>query len=287
MALLEMREGHMDAARKLYADSVKMDSQNYLAHYNFASMSMRDGDASQDQEIEASLRAAIRLNPRFGPAYDLLASLFGREARNLDEAAHLSAQAIQLEPGNLGYRVNAANVLMAMQKYADAATVLRNSAKLAKNPHESAMLQNKIAEIEEYQTLRLHAGNKDSGVVDIVGPGAGGGGQESAQVVTIVPAEAEPKHPSEAHGPKHEAAGVIRGVKCSYPSVIEFRVEGAKTVTLYNNNYYKLDFTTLGFTPAGTLRPCDQIEGMKARVQYAESADKTVDGQAITVELRK
>jgi len=82
--------------------------------------------------------------------------------------------------------------------------------------------------------------------------------------------------------------GVIREVRCSYPAVIDFRVEAAKkTISLYSNNYYKLDFSVLGFTPEGNLNPCTGIEGMKARVQYAESSDKTVDGQAVAVELRK
>jgi hypothetical protein len=98
-----------------------------------------------------------------------------------------------------------------------------------------------------------------------------------------------PKHPVEPPvGPKHEAVGVIRGVQCSYPAVIEFRVEGAKkTVSLYSSNYYKLDVSALGYTPEGNLNPCTGLEGTKARVQYAESSDKTVDGQVIAIELRK
>jgi hypothetical protein len=82
--------------------------------------------------------------------------------------------------------------------------------------------------------------------------------------------------------------GVIRGVQCSDPTVIEFKVEGAKkAVSLYSNNYHKLEITALGFTPEATLNPCTGMEGMKARVQYAESSDKTVDGQAVAIELRK
>jgi hypothetical protein len=101
--------------------------------------------------------------------------------------------------------------------------------------------------------------------------------------------ELRTKHPVEPpDGPKHEAVGVIRGVRCSYPAVIEFRVEGAKnTVSIYSSNYYKLDVSALGYTPEGDLNPCTDLEGKKARVQYAESSDKTVDGQVIAIELRK
>jgi hypothetical protein len=101
--------------------------------------------------------------------------------------------------------------------------------------------------------------------------------------------EARPKHPVEPpDGPKHEAVGVIHGVQCSYPAVIEFRVEGAKkTVSVYSSNYYKLDVSALGYTPEGDLNPCTDLEGKKARIQYAECSDKTVDGQIIAIELRK
>jgi hypothetical protein len=70
--------------------------------------------------------------------------------------------------------------------------------------------------------------------------------------------------------------------------VLEFKVEGAKnTASVYTNDYFKLELTALGFTPTGNMNPCTDFEGKKARVQYAESSDKTVDGQVIAVELRK
>jgi len=35
------------------------------------------------------------------------------------------------------------------------------------------------------------------------------------------------------------------------------------------------------------MNPCNDFEGMKARVQYVDSSDKTVDGQVVAIELRK
>jgi len=56
---------------------------------------------------------------------------------------------------------------------------------------------------------------------------------------------------------------------------------------LYNNNFFKIELTVVGFTPKGDINPCSDFEGMKARVQYVDSSDKTVDGQVVAVELRK
>ena len=232
MGFLELSEGHRDEARKWYGESVKLDSQNYLAHYYFATLSMGHGDPEQSKEVEANLRAAIRLNQRFAPAYEQLAS-----------------------------------VLMSMGRYDDAEAVLQALVKSAASPSEAALARRRIAQLDQVQAARLNAHITE----------------------TAVAPDAGPRHPTEPpDGPKHEAVGVIRGVKCSYPAVIEFRVENAKmTASVYNNSYYKLEFSALGFTPEGSLNPCIDIEGKNARVQYAESSDKTVDGQVVTVELRK
>ena len=110
---------------------------------------------------------------------------------------------------------------------------------------------------------------------------------QAGEPVTVV--DKPPKHPTEsAKGPKLTAIGIIRNVVCSYPAVIEFRVVNPrKTISVYNNNFSKLDLTVLGFTPQGDMNPCKDFEGMKARVQYVVSSDKTINGQVIAVELRK
>ncbi len=281
MGYLTSRDVDREPARKWYEQAAKLDPQNFLANYYFATTSMQRNDNSKDAEIEGSLRATIRLNPNFAPAYDQLASFFSMRRQNLDEAHTLNLQAVELEPGNITYRMNAATVLMTMSRYNDAAGVLRNSAKAAKNPNEAAMLQNRLKEVESIQALGAGPSAMSSaaptGEVDI---------QTAETVVDIVH---EPTHPTEPpNGPKHLAVGVIRSVHCSYPAVVEFQVETAqKPVSLYSNNYMKIDLTVLGFTPKSNLDPCKDFEGMKARVQYAESSDKTVDGQAIAVELRK
>jgi tetratricopeptide (TPR) repeat protein len=234
MGYLELHDRHMDAARKWYAEAVKLGSLNYLAHYYFATLSIGRSDLEQDKEIESSLRTAIRLNPRYFPAYDQLAL-----------------------------------VLISKDRTTDAEAVLQDSVKAASTPGEAARVQQRIAELKQMQVVRAQA--------------AANAAEAQADE------EVRPKHPVEPPvGPKHEAVGFIRGVQCSYPAVIEFRVEGAKkTVSVYGSNYYKLDVSALGYTPEGDLNPCKDLEGMKARVQYAESSDKTVDGQVIAIELRK
>jgi len=81
MGYLEFRENHLEKARKWYGEAVKLDSQSYLAHYYFAVMSMR-GEDTNGEEVETSLRTAIKLSPNFAPAYDQLAAFYGMQHKN-------------------------------------------------------------------------------------------------------------------------------------------------------------------------------------------------------------
>jgi tetratricopeptide (TPR) repeat protein len=281
LAFLASRDGDMNTARKSYEEAAKVDQGSYLANYYYAQTAMRDGSGANDPEVESSLRAAIRINPNFAPAYDTLAGLLAMRHENLDEAHTLLLHAVQLEPRNLAYRMNASSELMTMSRYDDAAAVLREALKVASSPRDVAMVNGRLKQIESIQAL----GARPSAM--ITAPPAGVVDMQAAE--SVVTFEQAPKHPTEpANGPKHQATGVIRGVQCTPPAVIEFRVEnGKKPVLLYSNNYFKIDLTVLGFTPSGDMNPCKDFEGMKARIQYAESSDKTVDGQVIAVELRK
>ncbi|MFZ0759625.1 MAG: tetratricopeptide repeat protein, partial [Candidatus Sulfotelmatobacter sp.] len=135
MGFLEFHEGHLDAARNWYAQAVKLDSQSYLAHYFFAAFSMsRPMDAAEEAQVESSFRTSIKLNPNFAPSYDRLASFLAMRHRNLDEAYMMELNAVQLEPANLDYRLNEANVLQQMGGGEDAVTVIRAAMHLAKSP---------------------------------------------------------------------------------------------------------------------------------------------------------
>ena len=157
-------------------------------------------------QIESSLQAAIKLNPKFAPAYDALAMFYGMHHEKLDEAHMMSLRAATLDPANLGFRMNTATILQEQDRYKDAITVLRSSSGLAKTPEEATSLDTRIKQIEESQAQHEQA------------QGAGkparpeyNGNQSPTTVKTVsLPV---PKHPTEAaHGPKLAAQGVIKAV---------------------------------------------------------------------------
>jgi tetratricopeptide (TPR) repeat protein len=285
MGYIEMLDGNREAARKWYEEAVKLGSQSYLAHYYFAALTLGDKGVEPGADIESSLRSAIRLNPSFAPAYNQLSTFYAMQDKNLIEAQNLNLRAIQLDRSNLSYRFNAQHLFMMRGDYENAEKVLKMALSLAKTPGETSELQMRLDQIRAIRETKERSKSQ---------PLEGGDGQ--VLVESYIPAGTAgptPKHPLEATtGAKHLAIGVLHEVSCSEPAILELHMEvttkaGKKQLFLYASNYYKLDLSAIGFIPNAVMNPCKDIEGMKARVEYAESSDKTVDGQMIAIELRE
>jgi tetratricopeptide (TPR) repeat protein len=278
MGYLAMQEKNLDEARKWFAEAVKLDSQDYLANYYFAALSINAATPDDDKEIETSLRTAIRLNPRFAPPYDALAVLDAMHHEDLENAHWMSLRAISLDPGNVGYRVDAASVLVSMGRYDDALAALRAATKVAKDQDEIAMVQSQVDRIRRLEEARAQAAEyaKEQ--------------QETPAPAPVAAVETAPKHPTVTdNGPRHVVTGVIANTSCNYPTEIEFQIRTAdgKSVTLYNNEYDKIDFIAVGFIPSESMDPCTGFKGMKIRATYVDTPDKSVDGQIVAMVLRK
>jgi tetratricopeptide (TPR) repeat protein len=155
MGQLEFRAGRMDQAQKWYEQAVKLDSRSYLANYYFAAIAMsRGGSEDMGSQIESSLQKAIKLNPSFAPSYDRLAMYYNNGHEEMEQAHTMELQAVQLDPGNVPYRINAAYILVNMERENDAITMLENALKIAKNPEETASVQDALKMAQQAQYLR-------------------------------------------------------------------------------------------------------------------------------------
>jgi len=280
MGGIELRSGNHDAARKWYGDAVQLNPKGFLANYYYASTALHFGTGEPDPAIESSFRAAIEANPKFAPAYDGLASYYAMHRQNLDQAYTLAARAVELQPGNFYFRMNTANVAGVMGKYDQAVAIFQAALKLARNPGEIAMAQGRISQIQEAEQARAQAEQQEREFESQ---------QKQEGGVELVHGDAKPKHPNEARGPKHKLLGVIRDVTCSYPNLLEMRLEGTggKVIKLYSNDFFKINLTVVGFSPQGSMNPCVDFNGLKAKVEYAETTDNSVDGQIVSVELHR
>ena len=215
---IEYHSRNLDAARTWYGEAAKLDPKSYLANYYYALISMQSGHIDDDS-IETSLRAAIQSNPRFAPAYERLAAYLGMRHKNMDEAFSLIKTAVKLDPSNYYFRLTAANVLAERGDYKNAIAVAGVAVKLARNPQQVSQAQSQIDQLQHAQESRAQMEQRQR---EYSSQQAQAG---APTVVDIVPVTEAPKHPAEANGPKHKILGVIHGVTCGYPTVLEMRVE--------------------------------------------------------------
>jgi tetratricopeptide (TPR) repeat protein len=275
MGFLAFRAGHMDEARKWYEQAVKLDSQSYIAHYYFAAISMNAGTGpGDDAQVESSLRAAIKLNPSFAPPFERLAAFEGMRRQNLDEAHMMALKAVQLDPGNVSYRMTAASVLIQMERDKDAVAVLHEAVRIAKSPQETAMVQNFLTQVESFATARDEEPEQELKASLQANAASGNSNAEA-------PAEELPK------GPHRFLIGTLQNVHCHDLDIDLTVAAKGKTMALHSGNYYKIEFTALGFTPKGDLSPCKDLEGMSAKVEYVESSAKPAVAYVVAIELHK
>jgi tetratricopeptide (TPR) repeat protein len=285
MGMLAFSEGNLQEAGKWYRQAVQLNSQSYLANYYAAAIAMNEkqgavGESQDEAQIEASLRTAIKLNPAFAPPYDRLAALLGMGRRNLDEARMMELNAIALDPEDVGFRINMANILLEMKQGDNAVKVLQMAAKVAKKPVETfaveTMLKRAQAYAEAQQDERDEMDDEDNPEV---------AAQGSVEKVDAP----EPLHPETfvAKGPHRFLTGTLKNVHCAMSQLDLTVVAAGKTLTLHSENSYKIQFTALGFTPKGDLNPCQDLEGRPAKVEYVESADESSAARVLSIELHK
>jgi hypothetical protein len=283
MGFLEFRVRHIDEARNWYAQAVKLDSQNFLAHYYFAAISMNGPmDAANDAQIESSLRTSIKLNPKFAPSYDRLAAFLATRHKNLDEARLMALNAVELEPGNLNYRMSTANVLLQMRRGGDAVRVIRNAMRLASTPEETSKAEDFLIHAEEFVRVQQESrqfneqANADASAVEATNKIAVANAvAKSIEHDEVIPA-----------GPHRFVTGMLKNIRCDMPAMEMNVVAADKTLGLHSGNYFKVAFSTLNVTLKRDLNPCADLEGRPAKVEYIDSAS---NGPAalVAVEIHK
>jgi len=300
MGFLAFQEHQLPEARKWYGEAVKLNSQSYLANYYFAAIAMNAGPLSPEDEtqVENSLHTSIKLNPDFAPSYDRLGTFYGVRHRNLGEALTAELTAIRLDPASLAFKVNCANIMMAMNRTKDAIQLLSSSASVAKNPEDQMRLQAALQNAERYQAWQEEeehnrkvsqepAAQPSSGVTSDAAPPRLA---RRTVVNTNSSDNSSPAvpHEEEVHGPHRFVTGTIKNVQCSGLSAMDFIVvAGGHETGMHSDNYYKIQFSALGFTPTGDMQPCTQVEGRPAKVEFIEPADKSVKDRIVSVELHK
>lgn len=243
------------------------------------------GNGGSDADIKSSFRASIKLNPAFGPSYDRLAGFLIMRHRNLDEARMMELNAIQMEPTNLNYRMNMANIFLGMERGQDAVTVIRNGMHLAKSPADAARVASFLQSAEQYAASQKAMQEQrnferqtqaETAAVEATG--------KVAPVAGIRVVQQEEPVPS---GPHRFVTGALKNVRCDTPAIDMDLISAGKTLRLHSGNYFAVQYSVLNFALKGDLNPCADLEGKSAKVEFVEAAAKDRPAVVVAVEMHK
>ncbi|MGE5325565.1 MAG: hypothetical protein ACM3NO_00890, partial [Deltaproteobacteria bacterium] len=310
MGLMALYQNNFAEAGKWFMQATQLDSKSYLAYYYSAMARLRESpQGGPGGEVGESLRKSLALNPQFAQAINALAQFYDIRGENLDEARKLALQAVDLEPANMYYYLTMVNILLRMNQADDAVRVANKALGLAKSPHEASQAQAVLASAQKYQEYLAtvkRINEQGSGSGSTVTSAAGGsttGGTDPGQPVlrhrageegqASNPAQGEPEiiqfHSNPAQrGPHDTMIGKIEEVQCSMPNVLMLTFASGKAkITLYTEDFFKVEFLAQNFTPTGELHPCQDIKGMRAKVIFYDLKGRPNEGELISVELRK
>lgn len=90
-----------------------------------------------------------------------------------------------------------------------------------------------------------------------------------------------------ARGALDMADGQIKSVGCKGRSLDMVFDADDEILHLHTDNYFRVDFSAINFTPKGVMNPCKQAKGMYARVYFYHIKGQPHKGILTTVEFRE
>lgn len=214
MGYIAFRQRNFEEARKWYEQAVQLDPQSFLAHYYFAASVIKISDARKRMPdaagqagIENSLRTALKLNPAFAPACDALGVALAMRGKNYGEAHQWTQKAIQLDPGNVEFRIDDANVLIRVNKDKDAIEGLELALKMAHTSEQTAAVESVLQGVRQFEAERAKLQRQNAASrrtsVKVVG------GNNAALVGPRTIYSPEPEYTEEARQARREGVCIV------------------------------------------------------------------------------
>ena len=276
MGFYYLTQNERDLARQSFAAAIALDPNDFLTHFYYAILSPWPAVGSASPELEYEFRRSIELNPDFAPSYEALARAKANGNHDLPEAFQLAKKAQQLRPGELHYVLTMARILLQMGKTTEAVAVARQGQVFAHQPVERAELESfyalaqKFEELEKMKRERAEAAKSDPAVAD---------DDDSAAGDTVPPYGASPL--------KATSQGRIKSVRCDGASM-NLTLEGEQlTVQLHASDFGKIKIDLPREARGAEFKPCEQLEGWSAVVQYSVRGNVMYRGEILGIALQK
>ena len=128
MGMLVVLQCKCDEAAKWFGKAIDLGSENFVVLVGYGASALQNENTNNkdmDVKIETSLRKAIHINPGFAYSYDALALFYSKHNIKLDEAHILELQAIEINPQEVMFWLDNAQILVQQDRYKDAINGLK------------------------------------------------------------------------------------------------------------------------------------------------------------------
>ena len=317
MGFMYFRQNNREEAAKWFAKAAELDSKSAMAHYFHAMLQMQESlDPEKFPEVEASLRKTIELNPTFAPAYMTISTFYVMRDEG-EKAIEAAKKAFQLQPGDMLYAFNLAQILMRTERFEEAEKVARQMLVRPQSEQQKMMatqllqqmerFREQVAERKRYEeerrqyeeaerTRRAEAVKRYEETQRAMKESAPETPAKTEQPKreltrrgTTRPAEDGPKLPSAGGtGVSYGMFGKIADVLCEQPAemYLTLTMHGI-TMKLHATNYFKLEYLTTSWQPPPKFNPCVQLKGLTAKVSYKLAQGQGYDGEITSIEVQR
>ena len=265
-----------------FSAAIALDPRDPMTRYLRAQLTYSDVSRT-DPQIEADLRQSLQLKPDFAAANGLLAIYLAEDTEKLPEAFAFGQKAVSLEPGNLSFHLNLAQILVRMRRYDDAETIAHRVRAAAMDEAfrtQSDQLLTYIGQARDrdVRPRQMQADSVARAAAPSLVPRLGKSSNETA----APPVDSSVQAPLVTH-----IDGVPTQVRCSGNAIdLTLKVDGQPAPLTFHID----DRTGIGYTSEAIhedLDPCTELSGRTIRIVYAPSAPNALQGRVVQIEVEK
>jgi tetratricopeptide (TPR) repeat protein len=299
LAMLRVREGKLDEARKGLERAVQANSQNYLIRYYYAFVLSREGMNETQQvnsyspatleKIRGELKKAIELRPDFSESYALLAFVNLVDGSQLDETTEMLKRGLKGSPGRNDLLLMLAQIYLRQEDYQSSRQILQRLSQNASDAEVAeqaktmlAQLQDYEQQLERYKSAREEARKKQSSTTGLTVVSTG-----DAPAAVLDPSSYLREALRSPETDEKQIQGLLLRVECDAKGISFFIQAGSATLKLRAAKFE--DISIVAFTnDAGGEITCGQRKPPDAVVVcYVPTTDQRlkVDGKLTSLEF--
>ena len=295
--ILELTNQDYSQAEGDFARAIELNSSSFVPYFFAAETLMRGGIALGDQNSKLTtwLEKAVEMNPQFAPAYSALASLYSTRPETREKAIGTCRKAVELEPGNLTYRINYVYVLLNTGKTADAKALAERIQQVARTPTEKSdsaelMLAVSNAEIRDKEIAALaERARVEQEVRTAPNAEHTSTSGETTNPAAVVKFDAPPRPGAperKLNRTEYAVEGIISAAECNAES------NGKVTLTV-NHVGMKFRYSSLSTLyvvstakeDSGQAPACTEWKGRRVRLYFYQTKDRPYAGELNTVQF--